>query len=86
MNKWERLRTELLKSLYEMYMESHTAWAEFGSTDEFSLSDVTREADYLCEKGWVRRSGGYQLTAEGRDHVERNIVGVTSKPSVNVIK
>src|SRR5690554_5262760 len=85
MTKWQRLRIELLKDLYKLYMESHTAWADFGGDDEHTIHDIEHEFDYLVEKGWVRRSNGYQLTADGRDYVERDIVGKKSKPNIKPI-
>jgi|GEM_PF-6552990 len=70
MNRWEQLRRELLRSLYEAYMQEHVAWVDFDGTDEHPRKDILREADYLVEKGLVRREAGYQLTADGRDYVE----------------
>lgn len=73
MNRWEKLRLDLLRSLYESYMEEHTAWVDFEGTDEHARKDILREADYLVERGLVRRENGYQLTADGRDYVESSL-------------
>lgn len=86
MNRWEKVRTQLLREFYCLYMESHTAWGEHPGNDSISTQEFIREQDYLVEKGLLRKQGGmYQLTASGRDYVEKNLIEREFEPKVQKV-
>ena len=90
MSKWspEETRDYILKTLYDVYMDSptaHVTWDAFSeATDEHpSGKDIYRECEWLKWKGLIEASFGptsvsaVRITPAGREYVERNLL----KPS-----
>jgi len=81
----EEVRNWILKTLYDIYMNSPVALVSFGrnrigaATEEHpSWNDIYKECEWLKWKGFIEANfgpesvSGVKLTPAGREYVERN--------------